>query len=1082
MYAPGQPLVAPGADGALPRLEDFPYDQTWFVWRGPLTQARSPDGNWRSYPHLQDFEKFSQLMLPRVLEFHGLLQLYSVCPDTLECGVCRQAGLVGRQMTACFAQDVVAGGGRHHLKKLWSVALSVGPGLWEEAHVSGGAIRYNYVDGSVEICRGEPLNEASPAAASYPPMADEAWQRRLQQRRLNASHSPTVGDGTSAVRSQNQSRAQASVAAASASLATAVQNVVQLSPGGSRIGSPQSPGGRPRANSDSGLESVCEGYDSEQEDRVVLSEGPIGLEIGPVADGRGAIVQETRGSAAAAGVEVGSQILSINDNPVEDMPTGEIRGMLETENLPITLDLKPPLNLPSLGQRKKRRRDPIIVCTQNCRGSYRVVTDAIEQNGWTEAATDMNTAASVVWLEHADNADGLAPVQTVSRIDAFLHYCKKVRTAQSLNAWLHELPEEFGFSPRTWVLPYDIDRLKAVMIKGKERASYIAKPTAGAQGKGIVLARKWKDLDAIVQKCKDSLSRTTPVEYAVQQYISEPLLLDGLKFDMRVYAIVTSVVPLRAYLFKEGLARFCTVPYEAPQDHNLKQGCMHLTNYALNKKSSDFQQSQDVEHHDEGSKRSITAALHQVESSYGVSADVMWGKIARLVANTLVALRPGLVEWYVHERLRPLHPFAPKGFQILGLDVLIDGEFEPRLLELNANPSLSATQPGPSSPPPEEQQLPDIIQGNASSSSAEPWPQLASTGMLSGIGASAPSFLRGEPSSNRPRTGMLAPVGNASASGIAAAMGGRRRNSRQRSMGATSTGSFASGKSRPGTGAIGGASPPRPTHLGRSRSSVTLSSAPRGAARGSGGSSSPGAPGKRSGTHGGARLRRAMQRSRSRISTGEAPQPEPGMVMSELDLEIKRELVSQALLLSRPAPRNKTLRLRKQWEPRDGNHFLPLDDDGRWTLPGRPPRTEVARQDAPERCPALVPIDFEESAAPRALEFSQAHLHLYRWWARSCGQGKNTLGQEKVLRQLERNGLVGSGAGQIFPDRVSAQLWLSKQWRDLADGAYGLNVPQFMELAGKIGRMLTGIDADDVDGLSHISGILEYMAHGLGTD
>ena len=60
------------------------------------------------------------------------------------------------------------------------------------------------------------------------------------------------------------------------------------------------------------------------------------------------------------------------------------------------------------------------------------------------------------------------------------------------------------------------------------------------------------------------------------------------QFDMRVYVVVTSVDPLRVYLFKDGLVRLCTEPYVAPTAKNLSQTRMHLTNYAINKGSSAF--------------------------------------------------------------------------------------------------------------------------------------------------------------------------------------------------------------------------------------------------------------------------------------------------------------------------------------------------------------------------------------------------------------------------------------------------------------------------------------------------------------
>jgi len=49
----------------------------------------------------------------------------------------------------------------------------------------------------------------------------------------------------------------------------------------------------------------------------------------------------------------------------------------------------------------------------------------------------------------------------------------------------------------------------------------------------------------------------------------------------------------------------------------------------------------------------------------------------------------------------------------------------------------------------------------------------------------------------------------------------------------------------------------------------------------------------------------------------------------------------------------------------------------------------------------------------------------------------------------------------------------------MTDGNYGLNLPQFVELAGKVGRMLEGFDPEDVEAVSHFSGVLQYMGRGL---
>ena len=47
----------------------------------------------------------------------------------------------------------------------------------------------------------------------------------------------------------------------------------------------------------------------------------------------------------------------------------------------------------------------------------------------------------------------------------------------------------------------------------------------------------------------------------VQRYIDNPLLVDGLKFDLRIYVVICGFDPIHAFIADEGLARFCTVSF-----------------------------------------------------------------------------------------------------------------------------------------------------------------------------------------------------------------------------------------------------------------------------------------------------------------------------------------------------------------------------------------------------------------------------------------------------------------------------------------------------------------------------------------
>ncbi|CAM9146719.1 unnamed protein product, partial [Lampetra fluviatilis] len=115
---------------------------------------------------------------------------------------------------------------------------------------------------------------------------------------------------------------------------------------------------------------------------------------------------------------------------------------------------------------------------------------------------------------------------------------------------------------------------------------FIVKPHNGCQGRGIFLTRS-------------PGTDTQPLDRAVcQEYIARPLLLGGYKFDARVYALLTMVDPPRIYVYREGLARLATHPYRSPTAHNMDDVCMHLTNYAINKRSDGFVRDEST-----GSKR-----------------------------------------------------------------------------------------------------------------------------------------------------------------------------------------------------------------------------------------------------------------------------------------------------------------------------------------------------------------------------------------------------------------------------------------------------------------------------------------------
>ena len=96
---------------------------------------------------------------------------------------------------------------------------------------------------------------------------------------------------------------------------------------------------------------------------------------------------------------------------------------------------------------------------------------------------------------------------------------------------------------------------------------------------------------------------------------------------MRIYVLVYGIDPLRAFVFREGLARFATEEYVGPQKSNLDNLYMHLTNYAINKKSEAFEANEDSADDDVGHKRSVSSVfkfIEENEKDKGVTAESLW--------------------------------------------------------------------------------------------------------------------------------------------------------------------------------------------------------------------------------------------------------------------------------------------------------------------------------------------------------------------------------------------------------------------------------------------------------------------------
>ena len=176
----------------------------------------------------------------------------------------------------------------------------------------------------------------------------------------------------------------------------------------------------------------------------------------------------------------------------------------------------------------------------------------------------------------------------------------------------------------------------------------------------------------------------------MQRYLHKPFLIDKLKFDLRIYVFLCGVDPLRVYFYKEGLCRLATAEYKPPNQHNLDNLYMHLTNYAINKMSSNYVANKNVESDDLGHKRSLTFAMKYIQET-GHDAEAVLHDIKAVIIKTLCTVQPMLCHTY--RSCQPDDVENSMCFEILGFDIFLDDKLKPWILEVNHAPSFSTDSP-----------------------------------------------------------------------------------------------------------------------------------------------------------------------------------------------------------------------------------------------------------------------------------------------------------------------------------------------------------------------------------------------------
>jgi tubulin polyglutamylase TTLL4 len=180
-----------------------------------------------------------------------------------------------------------------------------------------------------------------------------------------------------------------------------------------------------------------------------------------------------------------------------------------------------------------------------------------------------------------------------------------------------KFPKDFDYMPETYAYPEDKKEIEKKFSNYKVDINnlWLVKPKTGSLGEGIYIFENFTKI---------------PDVYLITKYISNPHLINKLKYDFRIYVFITGLSPLKIYLYKEGMIRFATEEYTLDKNH-LSEIFRHLTNVNINEKNKkDYKKAQNADT-EEGSKWSL-----QVYQHYCKENNINYNNIRKQMADIAI--------------------------------------------------------------------------------------------------------------------------------------------------------------------------------------------------------------------------------------------------------------------------------------------------------------------------------------------------------------------------------------------------------------------------------------------------------------
>ena len=159
------------------------------------------------------------------------------------------------------------------------------------------------------------------------------------------------------------------------------------------------------------------------------------------------------------------------------------------------------------------------------------------------------------------------------------------------------------------------------------------------------------------------------------------------QFDIRIYILLTSLDPLKIYMYDDGLVRIATELYNEDPE-SIRDSCIHVTNYDVNQKNREKFVHNLEPGSCNGHKWRLRVLWRYLREAgfYEHDFQYIWDQIEDAVIKSILVALPEM-----RQEFRQFTDVSTYNtYKLLGYDMMIDNDLKVHVLEVNGRPQLQS--------------------------------------------------------------------------------------------------------------------------------------------------------------------------------------------------------------------------------------------------------------------------------------------------------------------------------------------------------------------------------------------------------